>query len=830
MFIKEGSILYSMKNKYITKSLCITLVSATILSNPASALAEETIEVSSEAQVQVTSEEVTSSEVSEEAQPQVQADVQPEVQAQEEVPQAEDPAPEVSAPESEPEESEPQPETPSENESPSPEPEENETPEATAAPEPEETPEATEAPDPTATPEATATPEPTATLTPTPTTIPEIVQQLIARINALAAAGKTTLEQGPEIEAVRAAYDALSKEEQSMVTNAGLLPDMETAYQALKLKEEKLKIANSYVSNVHAGNEFYLSSLKSSYQLSFSSDFASITYQIESEYQEAQNITDGSNSSGATTSSDKYLVRNWQDILAIYVYQQYQKGVTSYTLDASSKEDLAEIFAMMNPVVSDGTKTGYANYHIDYYIEENQIPEEGQAILQKYLTTDCKLLCAMVTAAKGFVRQSVGDDVAEERVCVIAAAYTLLGKVGYFWGGKSTVIGMDPSWGTPVTVSEEGSKTTGTVRAYGLDCSGFVTWAVINGYKSTGMHSAIGDGTADQWGHTNAVSEADAQPGDLVFQRGPEAESDNHIGIICGKTDAGDWIVVHCSAGQNGVVTGEAYNAGFRLIRQPNFYPSKETAISQIAANTVEVPAEEPEVTEAPEATETPTPEATEAPEATETPTPEATEAPKATETPTPEPTETPEATETPTPETTETPEATETPTPEPTETPKATEMPTPEPTETPAEEPVAEEAPEFTGVPQIEVEAPKKEEDEATAEVSEESEEIPEQADEVDITEFIPEEAEEVFFVPTKLPEEADAQDEFLLKVEVVQPEIEEAVTVDPSLLVGPVKPDVIPLFGPEQAKENIVFGPPIPEELLLGLKVDFADEYELN
>ena len=54
------------------------------------------------------------------------------------------------------------------------------------------------------------------------------------------------------------------------------------------------------------------------------------------------------------------------------------------------------------------------------------------------------------------------------------------------------------------------------------------------------------------------VTEADAQPGDLVFQKGPEAGSDNHVGILCGKTDAGDWIAVHCSSGKNGVTVGEA--------------------------------------------------------------------------------------------------------------------------------------------------------------------------------------------------------------------------------------------------------------------------------
>ena len=51
-----------------------------------------------------------------------------------------------------------------------------------------------------------------------------------------------------------------------------------------------------------------------------------------------------------TTSADSLLVRNWQDILAIYVYEQSQKGTKEFKLDSSSKDELAEIFAKMNPV------------------------------------------------------------------------------------------------------------------------------------------------------------------------------------------------------------------------------------------------------------------------------------------------------------------------------------------------------------------------------------------------------------------------------------------------------------------------------------------------
>ena len=210
-----------------------------------------------------------------------------------------------------------------------------------------------------------------------------------------------------------------------------------------------------------------------------------------------------------------------------------------------------------------------------------------------YVETDCKLLCAVVTASKGFVRESVGDNVSEDRVDVITAAYSLVGKVGYFWGGKSTVIGEDPSWGSVEKVSADGSRSSGTLRAYGLDCSGFVTWAVINGYKDQGMQAAVGDGTSDQWEKAGVVSEADAQPGDLVFQRGPEAGSNNHVGILCGKTDSGDWIAVHCSSSKNGVTVGEAYSASFRYIRKPSFYQDTTAEENKTTATENDVLTEE---------------------------------------------------------------------------------------------------------------------------------------------------------------------------------------------------------------------------------------------
>ena len=551
-----------MKNKYLTKLLCMTLMTGMALSGPASVLAaaDADAEVVSSDEFDSSGDEFTDG-----------GDSEPDAPTPEPEPVTPTPAPETPTPE---------PDTPT----PTPVPD-------TPTPEPD-TPTPTPVPD-----TPTPTPEP---VTPTPTPgnlITKSAQDIIDRINALHEQ-TITLEKKSIVQSIRAAYETLTVEEKAQVSNYNLLTEMEASIAALE-EQKKQEPANNnsfsatasataqtgtpvyYASNIHAGKDFYLDSLKKNYNLTFSDDFASVMDEIEKEYKEKNKLTDVSDAenSKTTTSANSLLVRNWQDILAVYVYQQNKAGQTEYKLDSSCKGALAEIFAQMNPVVRDKqniTHVTYGNRKINYYIKKNKISKKDRKILKKYVETDCELLCAVVTASKGFVRESVGDDVSEERVNVISAAYSLVGKVGYFWGGKSTVLGVDPSWGATEMVSAEGSKSTGTLRAYGLDCSGFVTWAVINGYQNQGMQDVVGDGTSDQWEKANVVSEADAQPGDLVFQKGPEAGSDNHVGILCGKTDAGDWIAVHCSSGKNGVTVGEAYSASFRYIRQPSFYPTEE--------------------------------------------------------------------------------------------------------------------------------------------------------------------------------------------------------------------------------------------------------------
>lgn len=583
-----------MKNKYLTRSLCITILSAMVLTGPLSVLAEEDSD-----KIETVSEVGDGSSAGEPVS----------------TPVPEAPAPETPA--AEPEGPKPQPTTAPTPEAPMPEP--------TAAPD-TPTPEPTITPE-TPTPEPTPTPEqPTPTITPMPTiTEPsEAVKSLIEKIKALSDVELTAAD-AEKVAELRAEYEKLPEDQKTFVTNYQQLVEFENTIKEIEDSADEIEVEPDeedqeqqenpedktedaaedvefsdqsdsisdvgkmgtpvyYVSNLHAGKEFYLDSLKSNYQITFSDDFASVMDEIEKEYKTQNGLTDASDSrdNGLTSSSDSLLVRNWQDILSVYIYEQEQKGITEFKLDSSCKEEFARIFAEMNPIIRDETNVehvSYGNYHINYYIKKHDISQKDRDTLKKYVETDCKLLCAIVTDARGFVRQSVGDDVSEERVNVITAAYSLVGEVGYFWGGKSTQIGHDSSWGSAAKVEAAGSASTGTVRAFGLDCSGFVTWSVINGYLNQGMQSDVGDGTSEQWENARVVSENDAQPGDFVFQSGPEAGSDNHVGIICGQTDDGDWIAVHCSSGKNGVTVGEAYGASFRYIRQPSFYPTQDEVI-----------------------------------------------------------------------------------------------------------------------------------------------------------------------------------------------------------------------------------------------------------
>lgn len=280
---------------------------------------------------------------------------------------------------------------------------------------------------------------------------------------------------------------------------------------------------------------------------------------------------------------------DWPDVLAVFAsrYAGAETGVDVATLDADRVGKLTAVFWDMTALTSwvedidhpgDGDSEGWTEYILHISVSAKTAADMRTAYgftdLQNSaldeLLADRAALSALagslnITSADArSVLEALPDDLAPERRAVVETALRLYGKVGYFWGGKSLVLGWDSRWGQLTKVTAAGSTTTGTYRPYGLDCSGYADWVF---YNASGGSYIIGHGGGARMQHTYCtdISWDEALPGDLVFY--PE---DEHVGIVCGYDGNGSLLVIHCASGANNVVI--IGTSGFTSIGRPQYY------------------------------------------------------------------------------------------------------------------------------------------------------------------------------------------------------------------------------------------------------------------
>lgn len=285
------------------------------------------------------------------------------------------------------------------------------------------------------------------------------------------------------------------------------------------------------------------------------------------------------------------MISNWRDVLAVYAVRTTTDNASPdevATLTEEKMEILREIFWDMNTItywteIVPGGKdeADTVILHITVTIkthlqmaDEHQFNTEQRRLLEELMQPKYQELFMVLTGSYQDIELSPDEvakimenlpaDLSEARREVVLTAYQLLGRVHYFWGGKSLVIGWDSRWGMPMEVTAEGSSTTGTVRPFGLDCSGMVDWVFYN--QSGGQYViGHGGGATAQHSYCTPIDWSDAQPGDLVFY--PE---DSHVGIVCGFDSGGNIMVIHCASGANNVVvTGKE---GFTAVSRPFYY------------------------------------------------------------------------------------------------------------------------------------------------------------------------------------------------------------------------------------------------------------------
>ena len=274
---------------------------------------------------------------------------------------------------------------------------------------------------------------------------------------------------------------------------------------------------------------------------------------------------------------------NWDLVLAVFATKvagvEDDTALDVVVITEDKKQKLKNVFWDMHKITSrtETVASGDNSEKVVYItiaaktkedmISQYNFTRKQQEALDTLLEQDEVLISAAQSLAVSDataqdILKNLPDSLSAERKKVIKAACSLVGKVNYFWGGKSSAIGWDSEWGKLKTVSAEGSKTTGTKRPFGLDCSGFVTWSFINSGFSA---NAIGHGTQGQIAKCSRISWSNAQAGDLAFYGDL-----SHVGIIAGKDTNGNILVIHCSSGNNNVVI--TTNSGFGFAARPRCY------------------------------------------------------------------------------------------------------------------------------------------------------------------------------------------------------------------------------------------------------------------
>ena len=199
-----------------------------------------------------------------------------------------------------------------------------------------------------------------------------------------------------------------------------------------------------------------------------------------------------------------------------------------------------------------------------YHFNRNQIAALDELLEQRDLLLELIEDVYSVSGDTASLIRGLPEDLSPEREAVVRTACSLVGKVNYFWGGKSLVIGWDARWGELRQVTAAGSSTTGTYRPYGLDCSGFVDWVFYNATNGSYI-IGHGGGATMQHSYCTDISWEDARPGDLVFY-----PDNSHVGIVGGRDANGELLIIHCASGYNNVViTGKE---GFTSVGRPQYY------------------------------------------------------------------------------------------------------------------------------------------------------------------------------------------------------------------------------------------------------------------
>ena len=210
-------------------------------------------------------------------------------------------------------------------------------------------------------------------------------------------------------------------------------------------------------------------------------------------------------------------------------------------------------FFGMDEVIASGSSG-----NIDY--GDYSLSSDGDEILHESLDS---FLASQGTSLEEFnnlIASNVENSGYGTDAGVVAAAVTLIAELGnnydvkipYFWGGGhgQMITGAEGNWGS----NQCRASANGRIYDYcGLDCSGFVAWAIWNGGFNIAARTAGNFQNLPGAERVSLTESAVLQPGDLI-------ESGAHIVLVVGvDEDAGEYICAEASG----------YGSGVKFSRRP---------------------------------------------------------------------------------------------------------------------------------------------------------------------------------------------------------------------------------------------------------------------
>ena len=237
------------------------------------------------------------------------------------------------------------------------------------------------------------------------------------------------------------------------------------------------------------------------------------------------------------------------------------------------------IFGVFSPLL--GTSEAFGNQNIgggsgNINYGDYVLSSDGHEILHQPLDEFLSSKGTSLEAFNNLIASNVEENGYGTRAGVVTAAVTLIAELGnnynvkvpYFWGGGHGIMatGAEGNWGS----TQCHTYANGQSYNYcGLDCSGFVPWAIYNGGFSItplvtgGFQSLPG---AEKVSLTNS---AVLQPGDLL-------ESSGHV-ILIVDVDDNNYICAEAAGNETGVLfSTHPFNAsGYWGVNMEGFYNTR---------------------------------------------------------------------------------------------------------------------------------------------------------------------------------------------------------------------------------------------------------------